>query len=547
MAKKIKRGDDARKSLANGIKTLAEIVSVTLGPAGRNVVLEKKFGGPQSVRDGVTVVKELTELEDQFESCGAQMIKEASTKTNDVAGDGTTTATVLAGAIVDAGMRHLAARANPVLLKRGMDKAVEFVVEEFKAQCKEVSSSRDIEQVGTISAAGDQNIGKLIAEAMEKVGKSGVITIEESKSIKTELEVVEGMQFDKGYISPYFVTDSEKMEAVLEEPFVLCVDKKINITSDLVPVLEAVARAGKPLLLIAEDVEGEALAALVINSLRQVLKCAAIKAPGFGDRRKAMLEDIAVLTGATVVSEDTDKKLENVSIEELGQARRAVISKDKTVIVAHDTTKDAVNARVAQIEKQIEASDSDYDKEKLNERKAKLSGGVAVIKVGAATESELKDLKLRVEDALNATKAAVEEGIIAGGGTAQLKASKKLEAKLSDFEGEERLGAEIIVSALRKPTHLIASNAGFSGEVVVERVLSEKDNIGFNAAVGQYVDMFDAGIVDPVKVTRSSLQNATSVAGQVLLTDAIVAEIKEAESAAAPAGMPGGMPGMGGF
>lgn len=542
MAKKILRKDEARKALALGVQTVADIVSVTLGPAGRNVVLEKKFGAPQSIRDGVTIVKEITELEDQFESAGAALMKEAASRTNDVAGDGTTTSTVLAGAIVEAGMRHLAAKANPVLLKRGMDKATSLVVEEFKQAAKDVKSSRDIEQVATISAANDAEIGKLISEAMEKVGKDGVITVEESKSLNTELEVVEGMQFDKGYISPYFANDSERMEANLEEPYILCVDKKINIAHDLVPTLEAVARSGKPLLIIAEDVEGEALAALVINSLRQVIKACAIKAPGFGDRRKAMLEDIAIMTGAKVVSEDLDMKLENVTIDDLGVARKAVISKDRTIIVANENTKDDVQTRIAQIDKQIADSDSDYDKEKLNERKAKLSGGVAVIKVGAATEPELKDKKLRLEDALNATRAAVEEGIIPGGGTTQVKASKKLESKLSEFEGEERLGAEIIVQALRKPCQQIANNAGFSGEVVIERVLSEKETVGFNAAVGQYVDMFDAGIVDPVKVSRSALQNAVSVAGQILLTDAIVVEIKEDSSPAMPAGA--GMPGM---
>ncbi len=543
MAKKILKGDEARRALASGVKTVADIVSVTLGPAGRNVVLEKKFGAPQSIRDGVTIVKELTELECQFETAGAQLIKEAATKTNDVAGDGTTTATVLAGAIVEAGMRHLAARANPVLLKRGMDKATELVVEEFKAMSRQVKSSRDIEQVATISAANDSEIGKLIAEAMEKVGRSGVITLEESKSMTTELEVTEGMQFDKGYISPYFANDTERMEANLEEPFVLLADKKINIVQDLVPVLEQVARAGKSLLIIAEDVEGEALAALVINSLRQVIKVAAVKAPGFGDRRKAMLQDIAVLTGGKVISEETGDQLKEATIESLGKARKVTVSKDKTIIVAFESTKDAVAQRVAQIDKEIEKSDSEYDKEKLQERKAKLSGGVAVIKVGAPTEPELKDRKLRLEDALNATKAAVEEGIVPGGGTAQLKASKKLESKLSEFEGEERLGAEIIVTALRKPTYQIASNAGFSGEVVNERVLNETNtDVGFNAAVGQYVNMFDAGIVDPAKVARCSLQHAVSAAGQILLTDAIVVEAKSEEAAHAHgAGMQGMM------
>ena len=543
MVKKIVKNDEARKLLAKGVQTVAEIVSVTLGPAGRNVVLEKKFGAPQSIRDGVTIVKEITELEDPFESAGAALMKEAATRTNDIAGDGTTTSTVLTAALVEAGMRHLAARANPVLLKKGMDRATTMIIEEFKQLSKEVKSSRDIEQVATISAANDAEVGKLIAEAMEKVGKAGVITVEESKSTSTELEVVEGMQFDKGYISPYFANDSERMEANLQDAFVLCVDKKINLASDMVPVLEQVARSGKPLLVLAEDIEGEALAALVINNLRQVIKVAAIKAPGFGDRRKAMLEDIAILTGARVVSDDLDMKLENITLEDLGQARKAVISKDKTVIVASDATKEEVAARIASIDRLIEASDSDYDKEKLSERKAKLSGGVAVIKVGAATEPELKDKKLRLEDALNATRAAVEEGIIPGGGTSQVKASKKLEAKLSQFDGEERLGAEIVVKALKKPCMQIANNAGFSGEVVIERVLNEKDNVGFNAAVGEYVDMFEAGIVDPVKVSRSSLQNAVSVAGQILLTDAIVIEEKDSSMPQMPAGA--GMPGMG--
>lgn len=543
MAKKILRKDEARKALAQGVQTVADIVSVTLGPAGRNVVLEKKFGAPQSIRDGVTIVKEITELEDQFESAGAALMKEAATRTNDIAGDGTTTATVLTGALVEAGMRHLAARANPVLLKKGMDKACALVIEEFKQMSKEVKSSRDIEQVATISAANDNEIGKMIAEAMDKVGKAGVITVEESKSLSTELEVVEGMQFDKGYVSPYFVNDSEKMEANLEEAFVLCVDKKISVAQTLIPTLEAVAKSGRPLLIVAEDIEGDALAALVINNLRQTIKVCAVKAPGFGDRRKAMLEDIAILTGAKVISEDLDMKLENVTVDDLGVARKAVVSKDKTVIVANENTKDEVQARITQIEKLISDSDSEYDKEKLNERKAKLSGGVAVIKVGAATEPELKDKKLRLEDALNATRAAVEEGIIPGGGTTQVKASKKLESKLSQFDGEERLGAEIIVKALRKPCQQIANNAGFSGEVVIERVLSEKETIGFNAAVGEYVDMFDAGIVDPVKVSRTSLQNAVSVAGQILLTDAIVVEVKDENSVPAmPAGA--GMPGM---
>jgi chaperonin GroEL len=538
MAKQIRTQDDARKALYKGAKTVADILAVTLGPAGRNVVLEKKFGAPQCIRDGVTIAKEITDLECPFESLGAKLIQEASSRTNDIAGDGTTTASVLSGAILDAGMRHLAARANPVILVQGMKEASEFVIQHLIDKARKVESSKDIEQVASISAANDPQVGKMIAEAMEKVSKEGVITLEESKSINTELEVVEGMQFDKGYISPYFRTDSEREEAVLEDAFVLVVDKKINIPHDLVPVLEAVARSGRPLLIIAEDVEGEALAALVINNLRQVLKACAVKAPGFGDRRKAMLEDIAILTGAKVVSDDLDIKLADVKIEHLGKARRAVVNANNTTIVAYDTTKSDVAARVAQIERQISNSDSEYDKEKLNERKAKLSGGVAIIKVGAPTEPELKDKKLRLEDALSATRAAVEQGIIPGGGTALVKASKKLESRLSSYEGEKRLGAEIIVSALRKSTQQIANNAGFSGEVVIERVYNEADdNVGFNAAVGEYVNMFDAGIVDPVKVTTTALRNAVSVAGQILLTDAAVVEVKADEPAGA--GMPG--------
>jgi chaperonin GroEL len=541
MAKKIITKDEARNRLYAGARTVADILSVTLGPAGRNVVLEKKFGAPQCIRDGVTIAKEITELEDPFESLGAKLVMEASSKTNDIAGDGTTTATVLTGAILEAGMRHLAAKANPVLLNQGLKEAADQVINEINQQARKVESSKDIEQVGTISAANDQEVGKLIADAMEKVGKDGVITLEESNSIATSLEVVEGMQFDKGYISPYFTTDTERMEAVLEEPFVLVADKKINITQDLIPVLENVARSGKPILIIAEDVEGEALAALVLNNIRQVIKAVAVKAPGFGDRRKAMLQDIAILTGAQVISEETDTKLSEFNMDMLGKARRVVVNANNSTVVAYDSTKDNVEARIKQIEKQINNSDSDYDKEKLNERKAKLSGGVAVIKVGAPTEPELKDRKLRLEDALSATRAAVEAGIISGGGTAFLKSSKRLESKLSNYDGEKRLGAEILVQALRKCAYQIASNAGFSGEVVIERVLSESDeNIGFNAAVGEYVNMYDAGIVDPAKVSTSALRNAVSVAGQILLTDAAVVEVKS-EEAAMSAGAPGGM------
>jgi chaperonin GroEL len=526
MAKQVIYNETARRSLERGVDHVANTVKITLGPAGRNVVLEKKFGAPQIINDGVTIAKEI-ELEDHLENAGAQLIKEVCTKTNDNAGDGTTTAAVLAQAMVKEGLKNVAAGANPMILRRGIQKAVDMAVEEIKKIAKPVENKTSITQVATISAGNDQEIGAIIAEAMEKVGKDGVITVEESKSLTTELEVVEGMQFDKGYVSAYFVTDAEKMECVLDDPFVLCVDKKVNILSDLVPVLEKVARAGKPLLLIAEDVEGEALATLVVNNLRKVLACCAVKSPGFGDRRKEMLKDIAVLTGGEVITDETGTKLENVDINMLGKARRARIDKDKTTIVAGKETKAEVEKRIALIKSQITISDSQYDKEKLQERLAKLSGGVAVIKVGAATETELKDRKYRFEDALNATRAAVEEGYVPGGGTTLLNVSKRLEARKDSLHGDERTGFEIVLKAFEAPVRQIADNAGLSGEVVVEKVKEQKDGFGFNAQTFEYVDLTAAGIIDPAKVERCALQNAASIASMFLTTEALVAELPE--------------------
>ncbi len=540
MAKKIVFQEDARKSLERGIDAVADAVKVTLGPKGRNVVLEKKFGSPQIVNDGVTIAKEI-ELADHMENMGAQLIKEVSSKTNDVAGDGTTTAAVLAQAIVKEGLKNVAAGANPLGIRRGIDKSVHIIVEEIKKNAKKIESKESIAQVATISAGNDKEIGNLIADAMDKVGKDGVITVEESKTIGTELKVVEGMQFDKGYISPYFVTDAERMEAVLEDVMVLCVNKKINLITELVPVLEQVAREGKGILLIAEDVEGEALATLVVNTMRKVLRAVAVKAPGFGDRRKAMLEDIAILTGGQIFTEELGIKLENVTIQMMGKARRVTVSKDKTTIVVGEESKSGVNDRVKLIKRQIEESDSDYDKEKLQERLAKLAGGVAVIEVGAATETELKERKLRIEDALNATRAAIEEGIVAGGGVTLIKVSKVLEASLSKFEGDERTGAEILLRSLDAPLKQIAFNAGAAGEVVASKVREMSDNQGYDAVRGEYVDMIKAGIVDPAKVTRSALENASSIAAMLLTTEAAVCEIPEEK---APA-MPG--PGMGGM
>lgn len=535
MAKSIIYNDEARRALEKGIDLLAEAVAVTLGPKGRNVVLEKKFGAPQIVNDGVTIAKEI-ELEDHIENTGVSLIRQAASKTNDVAGDGTTTATVLAHAIVKEGLRNVAAGANPIAIKRGIDKAIEFLVGKIQEQSQPVGDSKAIAQVGTISAGNDQEVGDMIALAMDKVGKEGVISLEEGKSMTTELEITEGMRFDKGYISPYFVTDTERMEAALEEPFILITDKKINLVQDLVPVLEQVARAGKPLVIVAEDIEKEALATLVVNRLRGVLNVAAIKAPGFGDRRKQMLEDIAVLTGGQVISEDAGLKLETATVEMLGTARRINITKDSTTIVAEGNEK-AVQSRCEQIRRQIEASDSSYDQEKLQERLAKLSGGVAVIKVGAATETEMKDRKLRLEDAINATKAAVEEGIVPGGGTTLAHLAPGLEEWANaNLKDEALTGATIVSRALTAPLRRIAENAGQNGAVVAERVKEKDLNIGFNAASNEYVNMFDAGIVDPAKVTRSALQNAASIAGMVLTTECIVVDKPEKDKGGAGAG-----------
>ena len=532
MAKSIIYNDEARRALEKGIDLLAEAVAVTLGPKGRNVVLEKKFGAPQIVNDGVTIAKEI-ELEDHIENTGVSLIRQAASKTNDVAGDGTTTATVLAHAIVKEGLRNVAAGANPIAIKRGIDKAIEFLVGKIEEQAQPVGDSKAIAQVGTISAGNDEEVGDMISQAMDKVGKEGVISLEEGKSMTTELEITEGMRFDKGYISPYFVTDTERMEAALEEPLILITDKKINLVQDLVPVLEQVARQGKPLVIIAEDIEKEALATLVVNRLRGVLNVAAIKAPGFGDRRKQMLEDIAVLTGAQVISEDAGLKLETATVEMLGTSRRIDITKDSTTIVAEGNEK-GVKSRCEQIRRQIEASDSSYDQEKLQERLAKLSGGVAVIKVGAATETEMKDRKLRLEDAINATKAAVEEGIVPGGGTTLAHLAPGLEEWANASLKDEALtGASIVARSLTAPLKRIAENAGQNGAVVAERVKEKELSIGFNAASNEYVNMFEAGIVDPAKVTRSALQNAASIAGMVLTTECIVVDKPEKDKGAA--------------
>ena len=545
MAKKIVFDEEARKSLLKGIDAVADAVKVTLGPKGRNVILTKKFGAPQIVNDGVTIAKEI-ELADALENSGAQLLKEVSSKTNDVAGDGTTTASVLAQAIVKEGLRNLTAGANPMSMKRGIDKAVEDATSKIKAMSRPVNTKEEIAQVASISAGNSKEIGELIAEAMEKVGHDGVITVEESKSFGTNLKVVEGMQFDKGYISPYFVTDPERMEAVLEDAYVFCCNKKINLIADLVPLLEQVARDGKSLLLIAEDVEGEALATLVVNTMRKVLRAVAVKAPGFGDRRKAMLEDIAVLTGGQMFTDELGIKLENVTTQMLGKAKRVTVTKDETTIVVGNETKDAVADRIRIIKKQIEASDSEYDKEKLQERCAKLSGGVALIEVGAASEVELKERKLRIEDALNATRAANEEGIVPGGGVALLRIQQELAKNLESIEFEsddEKIGYKILTAALDVPLRAIARNAGAKADVVVDCVLEKDGAYGYDALNSKYVDMFQAGIVDPAKVTRSALTNASSVASMLLTTEAAVVELPE-EKPAAPA-MPAGMGGMG--
>lgn len=541
MAKRIIYNENARRALEKGMDILAEAVAVTLGPKGRNVVLEKKFGAPQIVNDGVTIAKEI-ELEDHVENTGVALIRQAASKTNDAAGDGTTTATVLAHAIVKEGLRNVAAGANAIQLKRGIDKATAFLVDKIAAHSRPVEDSKAIAQVGAISAGNDDEVGQMIANAMDKVGKEGVISLEEGKSMTTELEVTEGMRFDKGYISPYFATDTERMEAVLEEPFILITDKKINLVQDLVPVLEQVARAGRPLVIIAEDIEKEALATLVVNRLRGVLNVAAVKAPGFGDRRKAMLEDIAVLTGGQLITEDAGLKLDSAKLDMLGKARRITITKDNTTIVA-EGNEAQVKARVEQIRRQMDETESSYDKEKLQERLAKLAGGVAVIKVGAATETEMKDRKLRLEDAINATKAAVEEGIVPGGGTTLAHLAPELETWANgNLTGEELTGALIVSRALTSPLKRIAENAGQNGAVIAERVKEKEFNVGFNAASNEFVDMFDAGIVDPAKVTRSALQNAASIAAMVLTTECIVVDKPEPKDGA-PAGAGAGMGG----
>ncbi|MBE7705546.1 MAG: chaperonin GroEL [Cyanobacteria bacterium SIG29] len=548
MAKRIIFDEEARKGLLRGIDAVADAVKVTLGPKGRNVILEKKFGAPQIINDGVTIAKEI-ELEDPLENSGAQLLKEVSSKTNDVAGDGTTTASVLAQAIVREGVRNLTAGANPMCIKRGMDKAVVIALDTIKNMSQSVDSQEKLAQVAAISAGNNEEIGKLVAEAMEKVGHDGVITVEESKSTGTNLKVVEGMQFDKGYISPYFVTDPERMEAVLEDAYVLCVNKKINLIADLVPVLEQVARDGRSLLIIAEDIEGEALATLVVNTMRKVLRAVAVKAPGFGDRRKAMLEDIAILTGGQLFTEELGIKLENVTVQMLGLAKRVTVTKDDTTIVVGEETKQAIEDRVKLIKRQIEASDSEYDKEKLQERLAKLSGGVAVIEVGAASEVELKERKLRIEDALNATRAAKEEGIVPGGGVAFIRVMQDLEKSINNISyttDDEKVGFRILLDSLYIPLKQIADNAGVKGEVVVETVKKLPTTEGYDAMANKYVDMIKSGIVDPAKVTRSALQNAVSVAGMLLTTEAAVVDIPSKSPMPAMPDM-GAMGGMGGM
>ncbi len=541
MAKQILFDEEARRALGRGVDALANAVKVTLGPKGRNVVLEKKFGAPTITNDGVTIARDI-ELEDPFENMGAQLVKEVATKTNDIAGDGTTTATLLAQAMIHEGMRNVVAGANPMIIKKGINKAVNALVEEIQAKSKTIESKADIAQVATISSA-DEETGELIAEAMEKVGKDGVITVEESKSMATNLSVVEGMQFDRGYISPYLVTDTDKMEAVLDDPYILITDRKISAIADILPILEQVVKQGKQLAVIAEDVDGEALTTIVVNKLRGTFKALAVKAPGFGDRRKAMLEDIAILTGGTVISEELGRKLDSVTLEDLGRARQIRSTKEETTIVDGVGDKDAIAARVAQIKKQIAETTSDFDKEKLQERLAKLAGGVAVIEIGAATEVEMKDKKYRIEDALNATRAAVEEGIVAGGGTTFIDILPALDK--INVEGDEKVGVNIVRRAIEEPVRQIADNAGLEGSVVVEEVKKAGDGIGFNALKNEYVDMIKAGIVDPAKVTRSALQNAASIASMVLTTETLVADKPEEKPAMSAGGAPGmGMPGM---
>ncbi|HVQ74208.1 MAG TPA: chaperonin GroEL, partial [Candidatus Binatia bacterium] len=532
MPKQLKFEDEARSALLKGVNIMAEAVKATMGPKGRNVVIDKKFGSPTITKDGVTVAKEI-ELKDNFEDMGAQMLKEVASKTSDIAGDGTTTATVLAQAIFREGLKNVTAGANPMGLKRGIDAAVEAVVEELKTFSKSTKDKKEIAQVATVASNNDKTIGQLIAEAMEKVGKDGVITVEESKSAETVLDVVEGMQFDRGYLSPYFVTDPERMECVLEDALVLIHEKKISVMKDMLPLLEQVARAGKPFLVIAEDVEGEALATLVVNKLRGTLHCAAVKAPGFGDRRKAMLEDVAILTGGKAITEDLGIKLENIKLEDLGKAKKVVVDKDNTTLVEGAGKSSAIEGRIKQIRAQIEETTSDYDREKLQERLAKLAGGVAVVKVGAATETAMKEKKARVEDALNATRAAVEEGIVPGGGVALLRASKAVDRL--KLEGDEKVGAHIVRRALEEPLRNIVENAGLEGSVIIEKVKAETvANRGFDAETLQYVDMLQAGIIDPTKVERVALQNAASVAGLLLTTEALITDLPEDKPAAAP-------------
>ena len=541
MAKQIIYGEEARKAIERGVNQLADTVKITLGPKGRNVVLGKKFGSPLITNDGVTIAKEI-ELEDAFENMGAQLIREVSTKTNDVAGDGTTSATLLAQSMIREGLKNLAAGANPMVMRRGIQKATEAAVAEIRANSQPVSGSQDIARVGTISS-GDELIGRLIAEAMEKVSQNGVITVEESKTAETYSEVVEGMQFDRGYITPYMATDNEKMEAVIDDAYILITDKKISNIQEILPLLEQIVQAGKKLLIIAEDVEGEALATIILNKLRGTFTCVCVKAPGFGDRRKEMLQDIAILTGGQVISEELGYDLKSATIDMLGRARQVKVNKENTVIVDGAGDKEAIKARVAQIRSQIAVTTSDYDKEKLQERLAKLAGGVAVIKVGAATEIEMKEKKLRIEDALAATKAAVEEGIVAGGGTALIDAIPAVKEYVDSAEGDEKTGAAIVLKALEEPVRQIAANAGIEGSVIVEQLKKDgKVGYGYNALTGEFQDMIEAGIVDPTKVTRSALQNASSVAATILTTESLVADIKEPAPAAAPAG--GDMGGM---
>ncbi|AJX14963.1 chaperonin GroEL [Burkholderia ubonensis] len=526
-AKDVRFHDSARARIVKGVNVLADAVKVTLGPKGRNVLIERSFGAPTITKDGVSVAKEI-ELKDRFENMGAQIVKQVASKTADVAGDGTTTATVLAQAIVQEGMKHVAAGINPMDLKRGIDKAVAAVLDELRKLSKPISTNREIAQVGSISANSDETIGKIIADAMEKVGKEGVITVEDGKSLENELDVVEGMQFDRGYVSPYFINDPEKQAAYLDDALILLHDKKISNIRDLLPVLEATSKAGKPLLIIAEDVDGEALATLVVNAMRGILKVAAVKAPGFGDRRKAMLEDIAILTGATVISEETGKQLQKATLEDLGRAKRVEVRKDDTIIIDGAGDEKRIEARVKSIRTQIEEATSDYDREKLQERVAKLAGGVAVIKVGAATEIEMKEKKDRVDDALHATRAAVEEGIVPGGGVALLRARSAV-TSLKGANNDQDAGVHIVLRALEAPLRVIASNAGDEPSVVIAKVLEGKDNFGYNAATGEYGDLVEAGVVDPTKVTRTALQNAASIAGLILTTDATVAEAPKDE------------------